>query len=77
MAELVQEIEDEADLVHLGGFSSAGGLQHSEALAIGVQVKIKREAAAVELTGRPDLGLVGMKRIDRSSIGGHHNTVVP
>ena len=39
-ADLVEEIEDEADLVHRSGLFCARGLQHGEALAVGVQVKV-------------------------------------
>jgi len=40
---LLEETEDKDCFVHLGGFSGATGLEHGKALAIGVQVKIKRE----------------------------------
>ena len=40
-AEFVQEIEDEADLVHRSGLFCVGGLQHGKALAVGVQVKLR------------------------------------
>ena len=39
-SQLIEEIEDEADLVHFGGFSGAGGLQHGKARAIRVQVEV-------------------------------------
>jgi hypothetical protein len=35
-AKLVNEIEDEADLVHRSGLSCARGLQYGEALTVGV-----------------------------------------
>ena len=60
-AELVEEIEDESDLVHLGDFFGDAGLEHGKALAIRVQVKIARGSTRVELTRRPELGLVGME----------------
>ena len=39
-AELVEEIKDEADFVDWRGFASGGSLQHGEALAIRVHVKV-------------------------------------
>src|SRR5712692_4333811 len=71
-------LEDEADLVHLGGFSGAAGLEHGKALAIGVRVKAISGGSidAAELAGRPELRFVGMEGVAGSGVGGNHNLVV-
>jgi hypothetical protein len=53
-AELVEKIEDEADLVDLRCPAGGGVLQHGEALVIRVRVKVvKASISAAELAGRP------------------------
>src|SRR6266851_9880841 len=76
-AEFVEEIEYEANLFTLEDFSGAAGLEYGQALAIGMQVKLRHESVAVKLTGRPNLGPVGMEGIARSRILCDHNSVVP
>src|SRR5579864_8971701 len=76
-AELVEEIEDEADLVHRSSLFRARGLQHGEALAVGVQVKvIVGPYLCGELTRRPELRLVGAEGVAGSGVGDHHDLVV-
>src|SRR5712691_8374852 len=76
-AKLVEEIEDEADLVHRSGLFCAWGLQNGEVLAVRVQVKvIVAQPAVGELPGRADLGLVGMEGIAGSGVADHHDLAV-
>jgi hypothetical protein len=75
-ADLVEEIEDEADLVHRSILFCAWGLQHGEALAVGVQIKVIGGPAVGELTGRPELGLVAVEGIAGSGVGDDHYLVV-
>src|SRR3989304_2640339 len=81
-AELVEEIEDEADLVHRGGLFCAWGLQHGKAFAVGVQIKVGDAPSeggggrVGKLAGRPELRLVGAEGNAGSGIGGHHNLAV-
>src|ERR1700739_2798208 len=76
IAELLKEIEDEGDLVHRSCLSCARGLQHGEALAVGVQIKVIGSAAVGELAGRPELGLVGAEGVAGSGVVDHHNLAV-
>src|ERR1700686_3046521 len=72
-AEFVEEIEDEADLVHRSILFRARGLQHGEALSVGVQVEvIEAQPAIGELAGRPELGFVSGKGVSGSGVAGHH-----
>src|SRR5712692_6215623 len=76
-AKLVEEIEDEADLVHRSGLLCDRGLQYGEAFAVGVQAKVRVAKPAVgELAGRPELGLVGMEGIAGSGVGNHADLAV-
>src|SRR5437870_1751760 len=75
-ADLIEEIEDEADLVHGSGLFCARGLQHGEALAVGVQVKVRAQPAVGELAGRPELGLVGTEGVAGSRVSHRHDLVV-
>src|SRR6266849_8681418 len=75
-AELVEEIEDEADLVHRSALFCARGLQHGETLAVGVQVKVIVVPAVGELAGRPELGLVGMEGVAESGVGDYHDLAI-
>jgi hypothetical protein len=61
-ADLVEEIENEADLVYRTGLFRARGVQHRETLAVRMQVKVVGARAEVgELAGRPELWLIGME----------------
>src|SRR3972149_4937257 len=74
-ADLVEEIEDEADLVvHRSGLLRARSLQHGEAFAVGGQVKAPdTPSGGSELTGRPGLGLAGAEGVAGNGIGRHHD----
>src|SRR5580704_5338411 len=76
-ADLVEEIEDEADLVHRSGLFCARGLQHGEAFSVGVRVKvIEAQPALGELAGRPELRLVGMEGVTGSDVTHRHDFAV-
>src|SRR5713226_3624569 len=63
-AELVEEMEEEADLVHWRCLAGGGGLQHGKSLAVGVQVKVPAADSAVgKLAWRPELGLIGVEGV--------------
>src|ERR1700676_3909639 len=76
-ADFVKEIQDEADLVHLNILLCAWGLQHREAVTVGVQVKVIDTRPAVgEPGGRPEPRLVGAEGIAGSGVGNHHDLAV-
>src|SRR5713226_1865946 len=63
-AELIEEMEEEADLVHWRCLAGGGGLQHGKSLAVGVQVKVPAADSAVgKLAWRPELGLIGVEGV--------------
>jgi hypothetical protein len=76
VADLVEEIEDQGDLVHCRRLFCVRGLQYGESLAAGVQVKIIIWPAIGKLVGRPELGLVGVEGVAGSPVSDHHDLAV-
>src|ERR1700741_784219 len=69
---LVEKVEMKLTLFTPATCSVPGGLQHGEALTVGVQVKvIVARRALGELAGRPQLGFVGLEGITESRVGAH------
>src|ERR1700674_2541982 len=76
-ADLVEEVEDKADVVHHSGLFCAWGFQHGETLAVGMHVKVVDARSDVgELAGRPELRLVGAKGVAGKGVGNHHDLAV-
>src|ERR1700739_3448082 len=76
VTDLVEEIEDEADLVHRSSLFCARRLQHGEALAVWVQVKVIEAQEVGELAGRPELRLVGAEGGDQGGVSDYHDLAV-